>query len=52
MGHVAWNKHDDDGDSNNAVNTITITITMRVFSAPYTQNRTGRHYNSQSFNDV
>ena len=26
--------------------TITITITMRVFIAPYTQNRTGRHYNS------
>jgi len=26
--------------------TITITITMRVFSAPYTWNRTGRHYKS------
>jgi len=24
----------------------TIAITMRVFSAPYTRNRTGRHYNS------
>ena len=26
--------------------TITITNTMRVFSAPYTRNRTRRHYNS------